>query len=78
MPKKTFFVGDADYLDDKQIRNIRLWILKSVAVGLRQRFSEFKMEENRMPPVNSFNDLSPLADSTGNISWFDRIAGLFV
>lgn len=50
----------------------------NVAIGLRQRCSEFKKERNQMPPVNSFEDYLTRADITVTISRLDRIACLFV
>lgn len=45
----------------------------NVAIRLRQRCSEIKKEGNQMPPVNSFDDFSPWADSTETISRLDTI-----
>lgn len=50
----------------------------NVAIGLRQRCSEFKKERNQMPLVNSFDDYLTRADITVTISQLDRIACLFV
>lgn len=50
----------------------------NVAIGLRQKHSEFKKEGNRMPPVNSFDDLILCKDNTETISRLDGIPCLFV
>lgn len=42
----------------------------NLTIILRQRRFEIKKEGNRMPPVNSFDDSLPLADSTESILRF--------
>lgn len=69
----NFIFGDADFLCGKQIRVIGLQIYCSDS-GLHR----FINDENRMPPVNSFDDYLLWADSTETISRIDRIASLFV
>lgn len=57
------------FLDGKQNRNKKALNL-TWRLGLLQRCSEIKNEENGLLPVNSFNDYSPWADtcSTKTIS----------
>lgn len=81
MKKKTLFVRDAEFHDDKQIRVIGL----NVAIGLRQRCFELKKKKkkkkkagNRMPPVNCFDDYLTGKDITETIQRLDRISWLFV
>lgn len=57
-------------LSDFEFNNVATWT--------RQKCSVFKNEGNRMPPVNIFDDYSPLADCTESISQLNRIACLFV
>lgn len=46
----------------------------NIAIGLRQRCSEFKKERNRMKPMNTFDDYLTRVDITETILRLDRIA----
>lgn len=58
MLKKTLFIHDVDFLNDKKIieLSIRLWI--NIVTSLHQKCSEINNQGNWITPVNSFDDYS--------------------